>query len=95
MKENQHLLQTSLQQFQEQILALANDSKDDLWELLIILRSIEKIHREIREELFEPSLPDNRQKLYQLLKEVDELGGWPYISRMRLQEFFVNYDKVE
>jgi hypothetical protein len=93
--ENQISLQSSLKQFQQEIFAIANQSKTDLWEVLIILRSLEEIHREIREELFEPSLPDNRQKLYQLLKEVDELGGWPYIPRMRLKEFFVNYEKAE
>ena len=91
MSENQN----SLKQLQEEIYAIANESQDDLWKLLDILRSLEKVHRQIREELFEPSLPDNRQNLYKLLKEVDESGGWPYIPRMRLQEFFVNYEKSE
>lgn len=95
MNENQNLLQTALNQLHQQIFALASESKDDLWELLMILRSLEEIHRQVREDLFEPSLPDNRQKLYQLLKEVDESGGWPYIPRMRLHEFFLNYQKAE
>jgi len=95
INENQNLLQTSLNELKQQFLALANGCDDDLWQILLILRSLEEIHRDIREELFEPSLPNNRQKLYQLLKEIDESGGWPYIPRMRLQEFFINYEKME
>ena len=95
MNENKNSLQTSLNQLQEEIYEIANKSQDDLWKLLVILRSLEKVHRQIREDMFEPSLPDNRQNLYKFLKEVDESGGWPYIPRMRLQDFFVNYEKLE
>ena len=95
INESNNDLKASLKDYEEKLLALANESRDDLWKLLVILRGIEDVHRHIREELFEPSLPNNRQKLYQLLKEVDELGGWPYIPRMRLQEFFINYQEAQ
>jgi hypothetical protein len=35
--------------------------------------------------LFEPSLPDTRNALYQLVRDIEESGGWPYIERMKLQ----------
>ncbi|MGH2413176.1 MAG: hypothetical protein ACRDEA_05710, partial [Microcystaceae cyanobacterium] len=53
--------------------------------LLSVLRTLEHLHREIQEKLFEPSLPDTRNALYQLLREIEETGGWPYIERMKLQ----------
>ncbi|MEB3178238.1 MAG: hypothetical protein VKL59_04245 [Nostocaceae cyanobacterium] len=58
--------------------------------LLMLLRQLEQLHREIRDEAFVASLPDNRQALYSLLKDIEAEGGWPYIERMRLQELFVN-----
>ena len=64
--------------------ALAKKHQGESHNLLSLLRTLELLHREIREELFQPSLPDNRQKLYGLIKDIEETGGWPYIERMRL-----------
>ncbi|MBK1990823.1 hypothetical protein A0J48_025500 [Sphaerospermopsis aphanizomenoides BCCUSP55] len=58
--------------------------------LLALLRQLENLHREIRDGIFQESLPDNRQRLYSLLKDIESEGGWPYIERMRLQAFLVN-----
>ncbi len=58
--------------------------------LLALLRQLEQLHREIRDGAFQQSLPDNRQALYSLLKDIESLGGWPYIERMRLQAFLAN-----
>jgi hypothetical protein len=55
--------------------------------LLSLLRLLESLHREIRDGLFQASLPDNRQALYKLLRDIETSGGWPYISRMRLHAF--------
>lgn len=55
--------------------------------LLALLRLLEMLHREIREGLFQSSLPENRQALYALLRDIETNGGWPYINRMKLQEF--------
>ena len=55
--------------------------------LLAMLRMIEALHQEVREELFQKSLPDNRQALYALLRDIEASGGWPYIHRMKLQAF--------
>lgn len=58
--------------------------------LLALLRQLEQLHREIRDGAFQESLPDNRQALYSLLKDIESEGGWPYIERMRLQALRAN-----
>jgi hypothetical protein len=82
-------LQAELQKIQDTIWALANQSQGDSYALLSLLRTLEYLHREVREKLFQLSLPDNRHSLYQLLKDMEETGGWPYIERMRLQDFLI------
>ncbi|WP_013323534.1 hypothetical protein [Gloeothece verrucosa] len=68
-----------------EIRTLAQQCSGDLDALLSLLRTLEQLHREIREQFFEPSLPDTRKDLYHLLREIEETGGWPYIERMKLQ----------
>ncbi|MEH2373305.1 hypothetical protein [Nostoc sp.] len=58
--------------------------------LLALLRQLEQLHREIRDGVFQESLPVNRRQLYSLLKDIESKGGWPYIERMRLQRFLAN-----
>jgi hypothetical protein len=58
--------------------------------LLSLLRKLEQLHREIRDGVFQQSLPVNRRQLYSLLKDIESEGGWPYIERMRLQAFLAN-----
>ena len=58
--------------------------------LLSLLRMLEALHREIREGEFQESLPTNRQALHSLLRDIEANGGWPYISRMRLQDLMFN-----
>lgn len=65
---------------------LAQKSQGDTELLLSLLRTLELLHRQIREELFEPSLPNTRNTLYFLLKDIEENGGWPYIERMKLMD---------
>lgn len=63
--------------------------------LLALLRQLEQLHREIRDGAFQKSLPDNRQALYSLLRDIEAEGGWPYIERMRLQAFLTNMEQEE
>lgn len=69
-----------------QIQALAEKSQDNIFDLLLILRELEATHRHIRLEMFEPVLPDTRHHLYLLLKHLEEVGGWPYIERMKIKD---------
>jgi hypothetical protein len=52
---------------------------------------LESLHRQIRTEQFEPSLPNTRKDLYAFLKDVEESGGWPYIERGKLQTFLQHW----
>lgn len=74
------IIQTVAQQHQGQSL-----------ELLAILRLLEQLHQEIRDNFFQEALPDNRQALYALLRDIETSGGWPYIHRMKLQAFLANF----
>lgn len=79
----------------EDIWNVAYESRTDTLQLLEILRSLENLHQKIRDSLFQESLPDNRQALYVLLKDIETLGGWPYIYRMRLRELIDKLDSEE
>ena len=54
--------------------------------LLALLRQLEELHHDIRDTLFQESLPTNRQHLYHLLRDIEVNGGWPYIQRVKLTE---------
>lgn len=58
--------------------------------LLKLLRILDELHSEIRDTLFREALPDNRQRLYRLLKDMEQEGGWPYIRRMKITELLEN-----
>ena len=59
-----------------------------------LLRTLEDLHRRIQEQIFQPSLPDTRKNLYDLLREIEETGGWPYIERMKLQALLANFCRI-
>lgn len=83
-------LEVELQTLTAEILALAANHQGNCLALLTLLRILEQVHREIRENWFQSSLPDNRQALYALLKDIEEMGGWPYIDRLRLRSLLAN-----
>jgi hypothetical protein len=76
-----------LEQVAASIKRLAEQSRKDTLEILALLRFLENLHREISEGVFQESLPNNRQALYALLRDIEANGGWPYIYRMQLQAF--------
>jgi hypothetical protein len=92
---NNDELAKSLQEVSTTIWAIATRCEGDHYCLLILLRSLERLHREIRENLFEPSLPNTRNALSNLLREIEESGGWPYIERMRLSALLKNLESDE
>lgn len=80
-------LSAKLQAIATTVYDAAEASHGDSIALLALLRKLEQLHREIRDGSFQESLPQNRQQLYSLLKDIELEGGWPYIERMRLQAF--------
>ncbi len=92
MDNNTHLdsetLQSQLQSVSETIKSISIKLEGDSIALLTVLRTLEQSHREVREGLFREALPDNRQKLYHLLREIESEGGWPYIPRVQLRSLY-------
>jgi hypothetical protein len=84
-----------LEQIAIAVLRLAQKYRGDNLALLALLRQLEQLHREIRDGVFQNSLPDNRQALYALLKDIETTGGWPYIERLRIQELLAGWQSEE
>lgn len=89
-KDGDSGLSQQLQTLSTEIRSLAHSHQGDSLALLALLRALEQAHREIRETLFQAALPDSRQRLYALLKDIEEEGGWPYIERMTLRSLQQN-----
>lgn len=83
-------LPDDLKDIAQRIEAAAACRSQDSLELLALLRVLESLHREIRDSLFRSSLPENRQQLYALLRDIEMNGGWPYIQRMKLRSLLEN-----
>lgn len=62
--------------------------------LLALLRVLEASHREVCDDLFQEALPQNRQQLYNFLKDIEAEGGWPYIPRMKLRSLIILLDST-
>ncbi len=87
-------LSAQLQAIATAVHDVASLSQGDAIALLSLLRHLEQLHRDIRDSAFQESLPDNRQKLYSLLKDIEAEGGWPYIERMRLKAFLATLPRA-
>jgi hypothetical protein len=74
-----------LTEIAQQVTAIAQANRDDSLALLTLLRTLEKLHRDIAESAFLTSLPDTRHALYDLLRDIESEGGWPHIPRMQLR----------
>ena len=78
-----------------QIHELAKQNREDPIALLHLLRTLEQLHREIQQNYFQAALPNSRQALYTLLRDIEENGGWPYVQRWKLQALFANLPETE
>jgi hypothetical protein len=74
---------------------LAIDHSQQTDNLLAILRTLEELHRHVREDYFQHALPRNRHGLYAMLQDMEANGGWPYIERMRLQSLLQELEDLE
>ncbi len=87
---DKQLLKNELEQIVTLVNAVADKCDQDSDLLLMLLRTLEQLHRQIRVEQFEPALPNTRKDLYALLRDIEESGGWPYIERSKIQTFTQN-----
>ena len=79
----------------DRIHEIANLNREDPIALLHLLRTLEQLHREIQQNYFQVALPNSRQALYTLLRDIEENGGWPYVQRWKLQALFANLPETE
>jgi hypothetical protein len=77
-------LSTDLSQIAQAVRSAAQIREGDVLALLELLRLLDELHADIRDTLFRDALPNNRQRLYRLLRDIEQQGGWPYIKRMKL-----------
>ena len=75
----------SLEPLVQDVLAIAAQHEGEGHTQLAILRQLESLHRNICENYFYPTLPERRRDLYNLLRDMEENGGWPYIARPKLK----------
>ncbi len=69
------------------IQALADEMEGQPEALLLLLRRLEELHRNIQDGPFRASLPADRGALFNLLHGMEKSGGWPYIPRLQLRTF--------
>ena len=85
----------SLTEISDRIQELADRDQADPIALLRLLRTLEQLHREIQQGYFQAALPNSRQALYTLLRDIEENGGWPYVQRWKLQALLANLPEAE
>ena len=80
-------IHNTLQPMLDQLRELSEEHRGDPETLLMLLRELEALHRELQDGAFRASLPEDRQKLFGLLQTMERSGGWPYIPRLQLRTF--------
>ena len=83
--ENNADLSQRLEPLLQDIMAIAANHEGDGQAQLFVLRHLELLHRKICEDYFYHTLPERRRDLYNLLRDMEENGGWPYIARPKLK----------
>jgi hypothetical protein len=86
-------LQKDLAALSQLVRSAAHHCQDNPQDLLSLLRLLESLHRQIREEKFLAILPSNRQALYSLLRDIEREGGWPYIPGISLRILLQHMDE--
>ena len=71
----------------EALTALAAELQGQPDALLALLRQLEQLHRTVQDGAFRSSLPADRGALFNLLRTMEQSGGWPYIPRLQLRTF--------
>ena len=77
---------SELEEISDRLWQIAQEQQGDSSNLLQVLRVLESIHKRIRDDLFQQSLPTSRHELFNLLRDIETNGGWPHIYRMKINE---------
>ena len=85
--QEHHPLHERLAPLLQELRALADQEQNNPDNLLLLLRELEAVHRDVQEGPFRQSLPENRQKRFSLLQTMEKSGGGPYIPRLQLRTF--------
>ena len=88
-------LPADLAQLAQVVQSTAQSREGDCLALLALLRLLNELHSEIRDTLFREALPNNRQRLYRLLRDIEQQGGWPYIKRMQLLALLEHLEETD
>jgi hypothetical protein len=86
---------SELDAISDRLWQIAQNQQGTSANLLQILRVLEVIHKRIRDDLFQPSLPNSRHELFNLLRDIETNGGWPHIYRMKIDEICRYLDQPE
>ena len=92
--DGSEIIQEKLQPALKTLRELSEQHRDDPESLLLLRRDLEALHRDIQDGAFRASLPEDRQKLFALLKTMERSGGWPYIPRLQLRTFITFWSRV-
>ena len=86
-------VQKRLKPILDSLHAMADEYRREPEVLLLLLREIEALHRDVQDGPFRESLPEDRQRLFRVLKTMEKSGGWPYIPRLQLRTFITMLDQ--
>ena len=92
--DGSEIIQEKLQPALKTLRELSEQHQDDPESLLLLRRDLEALHRDIQDDAFRASLPEERQKLFALLKTMERSGGWPSIPRLQLRTFITFWSRV-
>jgi hypothetical protein len=79
--------QQRLQALLAELSSLSQELANQPEALVDLLRQLEQLHRHIQDGPLRGSLPTDRHQLFELLQNLEQSGGWPYIPRPQLQNF--------
>ena len=92
--DGSEIIQEKLQPALKTLRELSEQHRDDPESLLLLRRDLEALHRDIQDDAFRASLPEDRQKLFALLKTMERSGGWSSIPRLQLRTFIPFWSRV-
>ncbi len=92
--DGSEIIQEKLRPALKTLRELSEQHQDDPEFLLLLRRDQEALLRDIQDDAFRASLPEDRQKLFALLKTMERSGGWPSIPRLQLRTIITFWSRI-